>query len=1162
MAKEILGSKISSAGALPEGASMDFDPGFIEGILRSVLVEGTAYAQPLAPFCVSFIENALMSINSRKKGPEEAGAAAFLLLTSLDALVCTTAKLKATVSAAHPSARASDISALVKQDALSGRLDTIPDDIATLLILEEVFDLPPHYNKASMGIPESYACALGICNLRPCVLIALRSRTYHRLWRKLQAMLKARAHIDAFSCHSYDAVVKYTRAQQGQGAAEDKAAQISVERKPSTVLNTCIFSASVRTAALVISSVSSTTGKSPSTSAFVCGLWWWCDPGRTCGSVFAWWSGSACIVQGQPILGSACMHGIQETIFISVHPVRNTEGQTGQASGIAQGSPSTQQGSTGTHYDLETPGTSQTGAGTLPHASVDVTPKSVFALRFGKGGMEYVDSGKVNLAQVTVPGLSGTTVPLTSLPVFQDKDQQPKYGVHFHDIQTDYILGNRGTKNDICITDAMVLPTGGDSYTPGEGPPQSLAALAASAVERWSLRKMHEATHGTVTLFRDNNTIEQHVQRLLTKHHANIADATTPAPSFNTLTSSGCKSYSDEARRLFYEYYASAQLFWSVKGNERAHGKLRFRAQLLQAKAVKYGFLDVCGKDCYNKPKSKRGDVMASSIYSMDYTLTKLNSMAFRGLTLGAAFFGGLQCTTLSQNEKYRVAHLSVLNSWMDKGKKVKELSAGITSEIETYALGLERYVNILLEHSETQGLFSLAAHSWVQMRGIYNAAEGYLPGKGDTISKRNKQLAAIFAKLWYEMDLGIRQPAHSVLKPFPAMLASVTLQVAKGLTHVAAGIITNSCKDLKKIDMGRVKATVEASGKRQNAGNTILKHRNVSLRRSELEHHLNILLSTYVDPLDLIRTAQDLATRCSAQSSALASDEPPPQEETKEKRKLPQFKKPPKGNPDDERVVQMLTSKFVLDSWCLKYRDYVMRELASVPKTTDSNKLVLFLDGVLDKTSEIVLVPGSVKTSWVINLKCPFMRDFVDPQLRQSARHEMLQYALSRMSAFQRVAGKLRAIKNWFSKKFTWRRKNRPGLVANNEWAVIHAGTGLWDPVRQRFEHTLTFRPEEMSCGNTPGHKNPIDFQHGQFIFGSSSPAAEANAILCYNENRQCWATPRALMFKGSTEPPVQRFEAPSGPWYSRLPDAVQQQSGASATSAEHKSLTVFMVT
>ncbi|OEH76749.1 formin related protein [Cyclospora cayetanensis] len=1004
MAKEILGSKISSAGALPEGASMDFDPGFIEGILRSVLVEGTAYAQPLAPFCVSFIENALMSINSRKKGPEEAGADAFLLLTSLDALVCTTAKLKATVSAAHPSARASDISALVKQDALSGRLDTIPDDIASQIVdlVLSIIDHPEHIT--------------GRKDLRECLRLVVRQV------RSLDLPL-------TIMCYRF----------------KKKQAGIRI-------------------------------GEGLTTSGITSSQYTPSAPGPR--------HRSACIVQGQPILGSACMHGIQETIFISVHPVRNTEGQTGQASGIAQGSPSTQQGSTGTHYDLETPGTSQTGAGTLPHASVDVTPKSVFALRFGKGGMEYVDSGKVNLAQVTVPGLSGTTVPLTSLPVFQDKDQQPKYGVHFHDIQTDYILGNRGTKNDICITDAMVLPTGGDSYTPGEGPPQSLAALAASAVERWSLRKMHEATHGTVTLFRDNNTIEQHVQRLLTKHHANIADATTPAPSFNTLTSSGCKSYSDEARRLFYEYYASAQLFWSEMG---------------------------------------RGKKASSHLMCEEHKASERSTGEERLLLPGHA----------EQNEKYRVAHLSVLNSWMDKGKKVKELSAGITSEIETYALGLERYVNILLEHSETQGLFSLAAHSWVQMRGIYNAAEGYLPGKGDTISKRNKQLAAIFAKLWYEMDLGIRQPAHSVLKPFPAMLASVTLQVAfflhsvvegfknsiwrrmgaavksffagifrknkkmkapsswgqiqsraharqrtdaegfqgalsainqlakmfhkrflepaitasephpllpayisfihalvaqwmvpfgeklnmkdptiskakklfyhnvfvhpKGLTHVAAGIITNSCKDLKKIDMGRVKATVEASGKRQNAGNTILKHRNVSLRRSELEHHLNILLSTYVDPLDLIRTAQDLATRCSAQSSALASDEPPPQEETKEKRKLPQvtFKKPPKGNPDDERVVQMLTSKFVLDSWCLKYRDYVMRELASVPKTTDSNKLVLFLDGVLDKTSEIVLVPGSVKTSWVINLKCPFMRDFVDPQLRQSARHEMLQYAL-----------------------------------------------------------------------------------------------------------------------------------------------------------------------
>lgn len=204
---------------------------------------------------------------------------------------------------------------------------------------------------------------------------------------------------------------------------------------------------------------------------------------------------------------------------------------------------------------------------------------------------------------------------------------------------------------------------------------------------------------------------------------------------------------------------------------------------------------------------------------------------------------------------------------------------------------------------------------------------------------------------------------------------------------------------------------------------------------------------------------------------------------------------------------------------------DYVMRNLTEVPNTTDSQKLYLTLEEELDKTMEIVITPSSAKASWVLNIKCPFMRDFVDADLRQRSRRGMLQYAISepapqmftgdsvvilfrpglalhpsrpsgntssgfgkmtvldhpgqfcgwfpflcyanrsaaRRGLAKRLRRKLRAIKNWFTKKFTWK---KTGLAANNEWAVIHAGTAKWDPSRRRFEHTLTFRPESMVCG------------------------------------------------------------------------------------------------
>lgn len=74
---------------------------------------------------------------------------------------------------------------------------------------------------------------------------------------------------------------------------------------------------------------------------------------------------------------------------------------------------------------------------------------------------------------------------------------------------------------------------------------------------------------------------------------------------------------------------------------------------------------------------------------------------------------------------------------------------------------------------------------------------------------------------------------------------------------------------------------------------------------------------------------------------------------------------------------------------------DFVMQNMAGVPKTTDGKKLFLLLEGELDKTVEIVLTPSSIKASWVMNLKCPFMRDFVNPDLRKTAREGMFQYAL-----------------------------------------------------------------------------------------------------------------------------------------------------------------------
>lgn len=136
------------------------------------------------------------------------------------------------------------------------------------------------------------------------------------------------------------------------------------------------------------------------------------------------------------------------------------------------------------------------------------------------------------------------------------------------------------------------------------------------------------------------------------------------------------------------------------------------------------------------------------------------------------------------EKDQHQQALSAVLDLWdTSKGKKSRKatsLPEGIALEMEKYALGLERYANILLQSPQTRATYNLAAHMWVQIRGIHNAAEGFMPGKGAKISERNKHVAAIFSKLWFETEPTIRQPAHSVLKPFPGMLASVSLQIGK----------------------------------------------------------------------------------------------------------------------------------------------------------------------------------------------------------------------------------------------------------------------------------------------------------------------------------------------------------------------------------------------
>ncbi|KAL8444496.1 hypothetical protein Emed_006193 [Eimeria media] len=1100
MAKQLLHELLQVAASAPEGASISLDMGELEGVLRSVLVQGSSYAQPLAPYCAFIIQKALNDISTKAVTPEDARAAALIALTSLDNLVCEAAKQKAAATAETLGARSREINERVRALAQRHEYAGLPGGIGM-----QVIDIVLSVLENPQGVT----------------------------------------------------VVRYSKTSPTGGQAQGPSISMTVETK-------------------------------------------------------------------QPP-------------FPQVVP---QEGAAGVSSSGAFGFQAT--------------------AGPTAPLSVPVGQRAV------------------DITYVSVPGLTGSAVGLTSLPFFQDLGAKPKYGARFHDSLTDYTLRNIGTPQDVCTTDAMVLPTGGLGFREGVGPTQSLGAFAASVVERWALRRAHDAIQPAVTLFRNDETIKQYATQLLEKHIASLKEPTSPAPSFNSLTSSGFS---------------------------------------------KYGFLDVCDTKCYTRERSRRSDVLASAIYTLDHTLAKLNSMAYRALTISNSFFGdlnvGSQKSEAGKHAKARESLSTMLSLWTAKSHKRENknrLPEGIAAAMEDYAIALERYANMMSESPETRNVYNLAAHTWVQLRGIHNAAEGFLPGKGAKISERNKQVAAVFSKLWFEADPAFVQRPGSLLKPFPGLMASVALQVAfflhsvvgeykagiwkqmgvavksffvglfrrnkrmkvpgswkqvearanpvprtdvrgfqgslhtisqlaksfhdrflkpalavhdsspflppyiafihglvaqwmnpyggkfsindpqiskakklfyysvfihpKGLTYVAAQLIRAGCRGIKRIDVGKVRATVEHSGKRQAIGSTILRQKPVPVKGSALEYHLNMLLSTYDDPFDLIRVAQDLASRCqadaglsgstsfleqeagaegsgkkrrfsfpkigfskssesgdkkksslfklpsigfskskrregeegselsTAESSSAedkkgeaksrlfglpsvgfskpktAEDQPEPRsgvmgdnsfqmhsdvDGKRKKFKIPSvsFKKHLGYDPKQERLVQIMSSRFVLDTWCLKYKDFVAKTLTEVPKTTNSQKLSLLLEEALDTITEVVLTSATSDTNWVLNVKCPFMRDFIDAEMRLKTRRAMLHYAIC----------------------------SQP-------------------------------RPTKL-----------MDFRDGKFDIGILGANESNEAVLCVKDDVYCWATRHALMFKGSTEAPIPHTEQPAGLWYSRLP-------------------------
>lgn len=77
---------------------------------------------------------------------------------------------------------------------------------------------------------------------------------------------------------------------------------------------------------------------------------------------------------------------------------------------------------------------------------------------------------------------------------------------------------------------------------------------------------------------------------------------------------------------------------------------------------------------------------------------------------------------------------------------------------------------------------------------------------------------------------------------------------------------------DIKKLDLGRVVRVEPVDGKAGAPSVPLLSLGRISYNRSLLESKLNYLMAQYSDPLDGLRVALDLATRCAQQGGGQES--------------------------------------------------------------------------------------------------------------------------------------------------------------------------------------------------------------------------------------------------------------------------------------------------
>ncbi|PHJ22606.1 rhoptry neck protein ron5 [Cystoisospora suis] len=386
----------------------------------------------------------------------------------------------------------------------------------------------------------------------------------------------------------------------------------------------------------------------------------------------------------------------------------------------------------------------------------------------------------------------------------------------------EYINHLRDDLCDVTSSDMQIFPSAPADDTAGILPTHNLGERMLGWMDHMARSKIVRKDVLKIVDFTDADSVLTFASDSWKGVYAALHGVNTPAPSFNAMASSGCRSVNQEIRGRYFDLYTSNSAFARVQRDTRnARQRLQQRVTKLRTDGLlpqlpleydyelmalteamqsgfqaaihaSYGYLDLCDQKCFQQVDRLHHDVMATIFYSLDRTLQLITAKMHRAYGLGKTFFQIGHQKQKVIDPDLRSWSIRLFDYWENHNevRRMKGLKPVKTNykklqpdeyTIETVFMrdALVRYTNMLKHDPKTADMMNLILHTWVQIRGVRNAAYGF-KSSSKKLNERigESAVGAIFSKLWYERDPTVVS-AHQHLKPFGAPLASMALQIA-----------------------------------------------------------------------------------------------------------------------------------------------------------------------------------------------------------------------------------------------------------------------------------------------------------------------------------------------------------------------------------------------